>query len=85
MKTFEYHIKTRMGLHSRPASSLFALMRKFQSTIYIYKEERCAKASRIVDILELNAKKGNCIRFEIDGEDEEKAYQEIKRFCEHHL
>lgn len=85
MRTFNYIVKIKMGIHARPASSLFTLSRRFKSEIYIIYKERRGNTKRIVDIIELNTKKGSRIKFEIEGIDEDHAYECIVAFCHTNL
>ncbi|MEG0710237.1 MAG: HPr family phosphocarrier protein [Longicatena sp.] len=85
MKILTYMVKNKTGIHARPASSLFALARNYKCNIFLVKEGNRGKLSRIVDIMELNIKKGDTISFEIEGTDEKEAYIAIEQFCKDYL
>lgn len=85
MITFTYTIHSRMGLHARPASDLYAIARNYSSTIIVRSKDRSANARRIVDLMELNAGRNEVLLFEIEGEDEQKAAAELSGYCERKL
>lgn len=76
----EIKIVNPLGLHARAAAQLVRLAGKFMSRIVI---KRCdnnlyADAKSILNILTLAASKGTILKLEVDGKDEELAFEEIK-------
>jgi phosphotransferase system HPr (HPr) family protein len=76
----ELKIINPLGLHARAAAQLVRLAGKFASKIII---KRCdnnlyADAKSILNILTLAASKGTILKLEVDGKDEEQAFEEIK-------
>ena len=75
-------IKEANGLHARPAAELSTLAKKFNSNITLCFASKEASAASIISVLALGLKKGSIIDLKIDGEDSEKATQEIITFFE---
>lgn len=62
-------VKNRMGLHTRPATTIVKLLQNCKSDVYfVHKRER-VNAKSILSLLMLAAKKNSKITIEIDGED----------------
>lgn len=85
MKEFTYIVKNEMGLHARPASELSAIARSYKSDIYIIEKKRKVNAKRIVDIMEMNIRKEEEIKIQIEGKDEDEVLERLKEFCVNHL
>lgn len=85
MKTFSYEIKDAIGIHARPAGLLAKEAKKYESKIVIKKEGKSAEATKLMAIMGMGVKCGNVVDVEIEGTDEEKAYEDIKAFFEANL
>lgn len=85
MITFQYTVKSHMGIHARPASDLSSLARKFSSSIRVHSRRRSANVRRIVELMELNVGRNEILLFEIEGSDEQLAAKELLRYCERRL
>ena len=75
-------IKEANGLHARPAAELSTLAKKSKSNITLCFASKEASAASIISVLALGLKKGSIIDLKVDGEDSEKATQEIITFFE---
>lgn len=75
----EYIIPCKSGLHARPASELVEMTQGFECEITIVNLENGeeADAKSIIEILALEADRGNSIEIEADGSDEEDAVNKI--------
>lgn len=80
MKTFNYVIQDESGIHARPAGLLAKLAKKYESSVEIRKGEKKVQASQLLMLMSLGIKKDEEIQIEIDGADENAAYEEIKDF-----
>lgn len=80
MKEFNYVIQDEMGLHARPAAILVKKAKGYRSTVSISHGEKKADAKRIISIMQLAIKRGDKIRFTIDGEDEAEAAVDFEKF-----
>lgn len=85
MKMFDYVVKDEMGIHARPAGLLVKEAKKYTSTILLKKADAQADATRIMSVMAMGVKKGDCVTVTVEGEDEETACVEIKSFFENNL
>jgi phosphocarrier protein HPr len=70
-------IINRLGLHARAAAQLVRLASGFQSKIKLVRTDNSvvADAKSILSVLTLAASKGVELEIEIDGEDEQNAFE----------
>ncbi len=85
MKTIKFIINNDHGLHARPAGQLVQVASEFSSTITMKKEGNSASAKGLFALMGLGIKPGEAITIEIEGKDEELAYDAIKNFLEVNL
>ena len=85
MKTFSYVIKDEVGIHARPAGLLVKEAKGFKSNIKLRVDGKSVEATKLMAIMSLGIKKGQTVEIEIDGEDEENAYEDMKAFFEKNL
>lgn len=85
MKKFSYEIKDEVGIHARPAGLLVKEAKKFESRITVNKDGKTAEAKKLMALMGLGVKCGQTVEIEIEGSDEDAAYQEIKSFFENNL
>lgn len=85
MEQIKYVIKDAVGIHARPAGALVALVKKFNSSILIGKNDKNVDATRLFSIMSLGVKCGDEITIEALGDDEKQAIEEIKSFLENNL
>ena len=71
-------VTNKLGLHARAAAKLVALASNFASEITIQKESRKINGKSIMGVMMLAASQGTVVNIEIEGEDEEKAMDEIE-------
>lgn len=79
MVTFQVKVEAEGGLHARPASLLVNKANSFKSSIRITKGEKTAEAKSILNIMTLGVKKGEELKIEVDGADEQEAAQALKQ------
>ncbi|MFD2705564.1 HPr family phosphocarrier protein [Salibacterium lacus] len=79
-KKAEVRLKT--GLQARPAALFVQEANRFQSNVFIEKEDKKVNAKSIMGIMSLAARTGETIKFSVDGEDEQEAAEELARFVE---
>lgn len=82
MKTIQYTITDREGIHARPAGLLVKQANKFESAITIRKGEKSADAKRIFAVMGLAAKQNEEITVTAEGRDEDAAIAAIETFLE---
>lgn len=85
MKEFTYTIKDEQGIHARPASILAKEAKKYESSIIISKGEKTVDVTRLMAVMGLCVKCGQDVQVEIDGADEEAAFEGMKAFFEENL
>lgn len=74
-QTGDMVIKNEFGLHARPAAQLVSLATKFESQIFLTKDETKVNAKSILGVLVLAAESGSTITIEAEGNDAEEAIQ----------
>lgn len=85
MKEFNYTIKDEVGIHARPAGLLVKEAKKYESKVVLGKDGKTAEATKLMAIMGLGVKKGQTVRVEISGADEDAAYEGMKTFFEKNL
>ncbi|MDC7288185.1 HPr family phosphocarrier protein [Blautia schinkii] len=85
MKKFEYVIKDEIGIHARPAGLLVKESKKYESKIAIFKDGKKAEATKLMAVMGLGVKCGNTIKVEVEGADEDRAFEAVKTFFETNL
>ncbi len=78
MRTLKVTVKSSVGLHARPASQLVGVCNQFKSNVNAEKAGTIVNAKSIIALLKLGALKDDCITFEVEGEDEDKATEAIE-------
>lgn len=73
MKTFTHTIDNEEGIHSRPAGLLVKAANQYKSEIILSNGDRRADAKKIFAVMSLGARRGNTVRVDVSGEDEEAA------------
>lgn len=85
MKTFQYVIQDEMGLHARPAGMLVKEAKKYKSKIMLSNGTKEVEATKLMMIMNMGIKNGNCVTVTVDGEDEETAAAELEKFFKDNL
>ncbi len=85
MKEFSYTIKDSIGIHARPAGLLVKTAGKFKSDIKIISGEKSADAKKLFSVMGLGVKFNSDVIITADGEDEDLAVSELKKFFEENL
>lgn len=85
MKEFNYVIKDEVGIHARPAGMLVKEAKKYESRIVISRDGKKAEAAKLMALMGLGVKCGDTVNVEIDGADEEAAYNGMMAFFEENL
>ena len=85
MKSFDYVITDEVGIHARPAGILVKECKKYGSKISVVKDGKSAVASKLMALMGLGVKCGDTVTVQIEGDDEDTAYEAIKAFFEANL
>lgn len=75
-------IINKAGMHTRPASNIVKIASRYKSDFYIVKNGYRINGKSIIGVMTLAAEQGSSLTLEIEGEDEEKASQELIKFFE---
>ncbi|MFP4020982.1 MAG: HPr family phosphocarrier protein [Halanaerobium sp.] len=75
-------ITNKTGLHARPAAQFVQKAGKFNSKIEIIFEEKEVNAKSIMGVMSLGVGKDDQIIIKADGDDAEKAVEELVDFIE---
>ena len=79
MKQFQCVVETPNGIHARIAALIAQLCVSLKSSVTITCNSKSANANDVLQILSLNAKKGDVLEVTIEGEDEEEYYEKLKK------
>lgn len=85
MKSFEYTIKDKLGIHARPAGELVKLAKEFNSRMTIEKHEESTELSKLLMLMKLGVKCGETVLIKAEGEDEDKAIAAFETFFNENL
>lgn len=85
MKKFEYVIQDEVGIHARPAGMLVKEAKKYESKIVICKDGKRAEATKLMAVMGLGVKCQNTVEVEVEGPDEDTAFEAVKVFFETNL
>ena len=85
MRTFEYTIKDKLGIHARPAGMLAKTAKGVESTVTIEKGGKSAVATKLMAVMGLGVKCGDTVTVTVEGADEDTAVKTIQEFFENNL
>lgn len=86
MQKFTFTITDPLGIHARPAGQFAKLAKGFDDTeITVTKGDKTVKASQLMKLMSLAAKKGDDIVIGADGPNEAEALNALKEFLEKNL
>lgn len=85
MKKLTVTVKSKAGLHARPAATLVNLTQNFKSEIFIEKDARRVSAKSIIGVLSIGASMGDIIDVEVIGEDEVEAVNALEELFNNKL
>ena len=78
-------IRSKSGLHARPAAIFVQKAKGFQSQITLTKNEKTASAKSILSVLTLGAAQGDQVILKVNGDDAEIAIGELASLLEEDL
>jgi phosphocarrier protein len=70
-------IVNRLGLHARPAAHFVRLAARFASDVYVARDSVEVNGKSIMGVMMLAAEEGASIEIRAEGEDAEKAVEEL--------
>lgn len=75
-------VKNKMGLHTRPATTIVKLLQKCRSEVLFTHKRETVNAKSILSILMLAARKGSRITITVDGDDAEEIMPQLVKAFE---
>lgn len=85
MKEFTYVIKEELGLHARPAGLLVKEAKKFQSATTLAAKGKTAAAGKLIAIMSMGVKQGDEVSVQVEGPDEDAAFEAMEKFFQDNL
>lgn len=86
MRQFTFTIRDELGIHARPAGLLAKMAKEYkETTITVTKGESTIKASQLMKLMGLGAKRGDEVVVAAEGPDEDAAIEKLKEFFEANL
>ena len=85
MKSFKYTVKDELGIHARPAGLLVKEAKKYESKITITKEGKTVDVTKLMMLMSLAVKCGQTVEIQVEGSDEDIAFEGMKAFFEANL
>lgn len=85
MKSFEYVIKDKSGIHARPAGLLSKTAKNFESNCVIEKDSKSVNLTKLMMLMSLGIKCGDKVKVSVSGSDEDMAFETLKSFFEDNL
>lgn len=78
----EVKIRNRAGIHARPAAVIVQTANRFESRIFLKKENESINAKSIMGIITLGAGYDTVLTIEAEGPDEEEAAGALEKLFE---
>ena len=85
MKEKVFTVKSKMGLHARPAAALVHLLQKFESHVRVRRDDQEVDAKSIMGLLTLTAEFGAPLTLLAEGPDEEAVMADLEEFFERRI
>ena len=68
----------KLGLHARAAAKVVSVASRYASRILVLHKSQTIDAKSIMGLLMLGAAKGSSVTFQVEGEDEQHALDELE-------
>jgi phosphocarrier protein len=82
IRTKEFTLKNKLGLHARAASKIVAVLNRHQSEVFLTKDGEKIDGKSILEILTLACPMGSRITVEAEGVDADDVMREIETLIE---
>ncbi len=82
MITKDIEIINKLGLHARASAKLTQLAAKYQSEVWMTRNQRRVNAKSIMGVMMLAAGKGSLVTIETDGPDEQDCFNAIAQLID---
>ncbi len=78
----DIEIINKLGLHARASAKLTQLAAKYQSEVWLTRNERRVNAKSIMGVMMLAAGKGSTVMLETEGPDEQECFDALVALIE---
>jgi phosphocarrier protein len=78
----DIEIINKLGLHARASAKLTQLAAKYQSEVWMTRNQRRVNAKSIMGVMMLAAGKGSLVTIETDGPDEQDCFDAITQLID---
>lgn len=75
-------VRNRAGLHTRPASMVVQTASKFDSDIFLRRDDYEINGKSVIGVMTLAAEQGASLTLVVDGDDEEEAVKALSELFE---
>ncbi|MGC8766848.1 MAG: HPr family phosphocarrier protein [Brevinematia bacterium] len=82
MKRKTFVIKSKYGIHLRPANRIYEVIKKYKSKVEVKKEDNVVDARSLLGMITLNVLPGDKIEIIASGPDEDKVIEELTDLIE---
>jgi len=82
MREINYVVSDPQGIHARPCALLAQCCVDFKSAVTVRLDEKKASGQNVLELLALKARMGDVLNIQIEGEDEEQAFQKLRKLLE---
>lgn len=76
-RTSKVQVKNRLGLHTRPATTIVKLLQNCKSDVFFIHKQETVNAKSILSILMLAARKNSRITIVVEGEDADLTMEKL--------
>lgn len=85
MKTFEYTITDKVGIHARPAGLLVKAAKECTSNITLTCNGKSADVKKLMALMALGVKKNDTVKVELEGDNEAADAETLEAFFKENL
>jgi phosphocarrier protein HPr len=78
----EVVIKSKSGLHARPAAQFATFAKKYPEKVMVFKGDNGSPATSLLSVLGLGISHGDTIRLQVEGDNAEQILSELAEFLE---
>ena len=85
MKEFQYTVKDACGIHARPAGLLVKVVKGFSSTATLEKNGKTCDLRKLMALMGMGVKQGDEVTVQVEGPDEDAAFEALEKFFQENL
>lgn len=85
MKTFEFTVTDKAGIHARPAGLIAKKAKEFESIVTIEHGGKTVNAAKLIALMGMGVRQSDKIKITVEGSDEEAAAKAMEEFLRENL